>query len=197
MPDDQPSPQDNSPDAEVLVPDADPAPPPVLARRSDDRDRRRDDRYEDDYDDDDRDADYHPRGRHVKYDEDGYEITQNDILWAIFAYAGLFVASFLAPLIILFAVKTPFVTRHAKASLNQFLTVLLITFIALILGAAVGFGTYAATQEPLAGLFAGEGVYLLFVLPLAAANIVYIILAIIAAAKGKDYRCPYAIRFIG
>jgi uncharacterized Tic20 family protein len=189
MPDDPP------PDAEELQPDPEPAPPPALARRTDDRDRRRDDRYDDE--DDDRDAEYHPRGRHVKYDEDGYEITQNDIMWAIFAYVGLFVASFLAPLIILFAVKTPFVTRHAKASLNQFLTVLLVTFVALLLGAAVGFGTYAATQEPLAGLFAGEGLYVLLALPLAAANIVYIVLAVIAAAKGKDYRCPYAIRFIG
>jgi uncharacterized Tic20 family protein len=192
MPDDPPAPP---PDAEELQPD--PVPPLVLAKRTDERDRRRDDRYDDEYEDDDRDARYHPRGRDVKYDEDGYEITQNDIMWAVFAYGGLFVASFLAPLVILFAVKSPFVTRHAKASLNQFLTVLLITFIALILGAAVGFGTYAATQEPMAGVFAGEGVYMLFALPLAVANIVYIILAIIAAAKGREYRCPYAIRFIG
>lgn len=194
MPDEPPAPP---PDAEELQPDPVPPPPPVLARRADDRDRRRDDRYDDEYEDDDRDAAYHPRGRNVKYDADGYEITQNTMMWAIFTHVGQFVVGVFAPLIILFAVKEPFVKRHAKAALNLYLTVLLLTFVVLLIAAAIGYGTYMATREPIVGILVGEGVYALFALPLAVADIVYIVFGIIAASKGQEYSCRYAIRFLG
>src|SRR5438477_7156900 len=96
-------------DAEMLEPDAEPAPPPQAKRSS----RRRDDHDDDEYDD--RDDDYH-RGRKVHYDEDGSEITSEFAMWAVFAHIGVFLLGFIAPLVIWIAFrhKSPFVVRHAK-----------------------------------------------------------------------------------
>ncbi len=201
MPDDKPD------DAEVLEPD--PAPPPQQAKRSDrrrdddDRDDDRDDDHDDDHDDrddrDDRDDDYHPRGRRAKYDEDGYEITSEFMMWAMFAHLGVLLLGFLAPLIILIAFrqKSPFVVRHARECLNHLLTVLMLNVLALGVGAAIGFGVYLATQEPLVSLIVGELVAVLPSMVIGIANIVFLILAGIAAGKGNDYRYPFTLRLIG
>lgn len=181
---------DPPPEDEVLVPD--PAPTPVLARRSD-----RHDDPDDDFDD--RDAGYHPRGRHAKYDEDGYEITSEHTTWAVFAHLGPFLALFIPPLIIwlVYAQKSPFVVQHAKEALNRSITYLLTSVLVMAVAAAIGFGVYAATQEPVAGVVCG---YLLAIggnMLNQMANIVFMILAAITASRGEPYRYPFTIRLIG
>ncbi len=167
------------------------APPPRASRVPDaDRDRDRDDR----------DDDYHPDGENAKYD-DGNEITQNDTTWAVFAHIGVFVASFLAPLIILLAMggKSPFVARHAKESLNHTITLALYTTLTLLVGTAVGFAVYygVANQQIWPAYLFRSIVVLVGSLGLSVLNVVCVILATIAASKGKLYRYPLTVRLIG
>jgi uncharacterized Tic20 family protein len=191
MPDDPP------PDAEELQPDPEPAPPPVLARRTDDRDRRRDDRYDDE--DDGRDAEYHPRGRHAKYDEDGYEITSEHTMWAVFAHLGPIFASFIPPLVILlvYAKKSPFVVRQARESLNRYITFVMTAFLITAVAAGIGFAVYGLTQDPPVGIVVG---YMLLIggsMINGIVNIVFMILAAVTVSRGEPYRYPFTIRLIG
>jgi uncharacterized Tic20 family protein len=189
MPDDKPP-----DDPEVLEPDAENPPAPLPAKRA----RRRDDDFDDD-DRDDRDDDYHPRGRQAKYDEDGYEITSEHTLWAVFAHLGVLFAGFLAPLVILivYRQKSPFVVGHARECLNHLITVLLINVLLLGIGCGIGFGVYLATQNTLAGVIVGELVAFIPSMVVAVANIVFLVLAAIAAGRGDTYRYPFTLRLIG
>ena len=195
MPDDTPDRRDE----EVLVPDPDPVPPPRASRTAG-PDRPRDDRYdEEDDDEDDRDAAYHPRGRYAKYDEDGYEITSEHTIWAVFAHIGVLIVGFIAPLVIwlVFTKKSPFVVRHAKESLNHQITLTGLIFLLYGVAVAVGFAVYGVTQEPIAGVIVGYVIALVSALFLGIANIVFMIMATIAASKAQHYRYPITIRLFG
>lgn len=161
---------------------------------ADDYDRDRDDR-----DDRYRDDDYNRRGPARKYDEEGHEITSDDTMWGLFCHIGMLVAGFLAPLIIFFVYKdkSPFVTRHAKAALNNVFTHLIFVFGWLLVSVGIGFAVYGVSQEPLAGFITGYVVGMLGVLGLAIWRMVLIIIATIAASKGQYYRYPMSISFLG
>ena len=157
------------------------------------RARRRDpdDRHDDE--DDDR---WRP-ARH--YDEDGYEITSNDQMWAIFAHVGVFVVSFLAPLIIFFAYgdKSEFVKRHARESLNHQIAITLYTFLRLAVAGLIGFVVGMAAESMAAGFFTGYILFMLGAVALGIKNMVVIVLATLAASKYKHYRYPMSIRLLG
>jgi uncharacterized protein len=194
MPDDNKT--DKPPDdAEMLEPDADPAPPPRAQRSQ----RRRDDDEYDDRDRDRRDDEYHPRGRKVHYDEDGYEITSDHSMWALFCHIGVFAFGFISPLVILivFRQRSPFVVRHAKESLNHQITLTLLVFLFMAVGTAIGFGVYLATQDGWAGFIVGYALAIIAAFAIGILNTVTLILATIAAAKYREYRYPFTMRLIG
>lgn len=153
----------------------------------------------DDYDRDDRDDEYDRRRPPRKYDEEGTEITSDDTMWGMFAHLGLFLLGFLAPLIIFFIYKdkSPFVTRHAKAALNHTITFILFVFGWMLVAVLIGFAVYGVSQEPIAGGVVGYILFLLGMITLSICQIVFIILATVAASKGQYYRYPMSISFIG
>lgn len=176
-------------DPETLEPD--PPPRPQQASRAD---RRPDDNLEDD----DRDARYRPRGRGVKYDEEGNEITSNDTLLAPFSHLGLIVVGFLAPLILFLVCreKSPFVARHSKAALNYALTHLLVVFGWFAVAALIGLVVYLVGQNGMAGFFTGYILAIIGSVTAGIATIVFAIMGTVAAATGKPYRYPICIPFI-
>ena len=87
--------------------------------------------------------------------------------------------------------------RHAKESLNHIITMVLINMLILAVCAAIGFGVYLATQEPIAGFLVGELVALVPTMALAVSHIVFLVMATIAASKYKHYRYPLTLRLIG
>lgn len=157
------------------------------------RARRRDpdDRHDDE--DDDR---WRP-ARH--YDEDGYEITSNDQMWAIFAHVGVFVVGILAPLIIFFVQgdKSAFVKRHARESLNHQISMILYYFLWLAVAGLIGLVVGMAAESAAAGFFTGYGLFILGILALVTMNTIVIILATLAASKYQHYRYPMSIRLLG
>jgi uncharacterized protein len=164
------------------------------ARRSrrdpDDRDDR--DRYEDEEDD-------RRGGRHRHYDEDGYEITSNDQMWAIFSHIGVFIISFVAPLVIYFAFadKSKFVKRHARESLNHQISLMLYIFGWLFVAALVGLAVGGVSQSAAAGFITGYVLFLLGVIALSVVNMILLILATLAASRYEHYRYPMSIRLLG
>lgn len=174
-------------------------PPAPRARRSQSGDnvprtpyRDPDDRH-DDEDDDRWRTDY----RH--YDEDGYEITSNDQMWAVFAHVGVFVVNILAPLIIFFAYgdKSAFVKRHARESLNHQISLILYIFLWMAVAALVGLVVGMAAQSAAAGFITWYVLSMLGVLALSIVNMVLLILATLAASKYQHYRYPMCIRLLG
>jgi uncharacterized Tic20 family protein len=174
-----------------------PADDPIDDRDSDAprRTRRRDpdDRDDDDWDDGRRGYDR----RH--YDDDGYEITSNDQMWAIFAHIGVFLLGIFAPLIIYFvyADKSAFVRRHAKESLNHQLSLLLVIFLWLFVAVLIGLAVGGLSQSAAAGIITGYVLVLLGSMGLGVLNMVLVILATLAASKYQHYRYPLTIRLLG
>lgn len=158
------------------------------------RARRRDpdDRYDDEEDD-------RYRTDHRHYDEDGYEITSNDQMWAIFAHVGVFVVGFLAPLIIFFVQgdKSEFVKRHAKESLNHQIAITLYMFLWLFVAGLIGFVVGMVAESAAVGVIVGYGLFLPGMLAIVIKNTIVIILATLAASKYRPYRYPMSIRLLG
>ena len=109
----------------------------------------------------------------------------DDHLWALLSYLLTFVAGFLAPLIV-YLVKmneSRYVRYHAAQSLNMSITVYIYAFGAFFVG------LIAATLT--------KGWGLVLIVPLfiayAIANLVYLILAAIAANRGEYYEVPAII----
>lgn len=172
-------------------------PPPDDPRDPDDLPRARPSRRDrDDRDDDDDDR---RGGRRRHYDEDGYEITSNDQMWAIFSHIGVFVVGFLAPLIIMFTYgdKSNFVRRHARESLNHQISIMLYTFGWLFVAVLIGLAVGGVSQSAAAGLISGYVLFLLGAIALGIKNMVVIILATLAASRYEHYRYPMSIRLLG
>ena len=103
--------------------------------------------------------------------------TSDEKTMAILAHILALVAWFIAPLVIYLAKKdSPYVTAHAKESLNFQLTMLIGIIISVVLMLVV------------------IGFLLLWLLGIA--NLVFVIIATIKASENKLYRYPIAIRFI-
>jgi uncharacterized protein len=112
----------------------------------------------------------------------GGPMQQDDKAWAMIAYLGTIVVSFLAPLIAYFAKKdqSPFVRYHAAQSLNLMITSTIygigLFVVAIVLGAVTH----------------GLGFLLFFLLWLALGIVVlvYLFIAAIAANRGELYKLP-------
>ena len=109
----------------------------------------------------------------------------DDHLWALLSYLLTFVAGILAPLIV-YLVKmneSRYVRYHAAQALNMSITWVIYTFCAFFLGLIVAVAT--------------KGWGLVLVIPVfiayAVANLVYLILAAIAANRGEYYQVPTTI----
>ncbi|MCU0704930.1 MAG: DUF4870 domain-containing protein [Fimbriiglobus sp.] len=196
-------------DAELLEPDPE-SPSPPRARRSkrpvDDEDRPRSRRHRHEEDEDDDEDDDRPRRRAMKFDADGEEITPDHTTWAMMAHLGVLIGwmvlgvlAFLPPMIIWinYSRKSAFVVRHARESLNHFLSLLLWYFLALGVAAGVGFAVYGLFDSTPGGFISGYVVALVAYAALGISSLVFNILASVAAAKGNEYRYPLTIRFIG
>jgi uncharacterized Tic20 family protein len=125
-------------------------------------------------------------------------------LSALVAIAGLPFGHVLGPLIV-YLIKgheSPFVGEHARASLNYQITLSIFAIVATILAVAGTLGFIipltSSTDSTTAGfnlaaLWIGFAVVALIAL---LASILFIILGTIAAAEGRSYTYPFAIRFL-
>jgi uncharacterized Tic20 family protein len=125
-------------------------------------------------------------------------------LSALVAIAGLPFGHVLGPLIV-YLIKgheSPFVGEHARASLNYQITLTIFAIVATILAVAGTLGFIipltSSTDSTTAGfnlaaLWIGFAVVALIAL---LASILFIILGTIAAAEGRSYTYPFAIRFL-
>jgi uncharacterized Tic20 family protein len=103
--------------------------------------------------------------------------TSDEKTMAILSHILCLVAGFIAPLVIYLVKKdSPYVTAHAKESLNFQLTMLIAVIVSVIL------------------MIVLIGFLLLWLLGIA--NLVLIIIATIRASENKMYRYPVSIRFI-
>jgi uncharacterized protein len=129
-------------------------------------------------------------------------------LSALIAFAGLPFGHVIGPLVV-YLIKgheSPFVGEHARASLNYQLTVSLVGFGVLLVGIAVffAFALAAATQSShsagsAAAAFGFVGLWVLIaavVLFIMLLSLIFIIMGSVAASSGREYRYPFAIRFI-
>ena len=105
-------------------------------------------------------------------------ISSDEKTWAILAHILTIVSSFLAPLIIYLIKKdeSPFVSEHAKESLNFQITMFIFYIISVILMVVL------------------IGILLIWLLSIA--NLVLVIIASIKASEKKTYRYPFNIRLI-
>lgn len=103
--------------------------------------------------------------------------TSDEKTMAILSHILCLVAGFVAPLIIYLVKKdSPYITAHAKESLNFQLTMLIAVIVSVLL------------------MIVLIGFLLLWLLGIA--NLVLIIIATIRASENKMYRYPFSIRFI-
>ena len=103
--------------------------------------------------------------------------TSEEKTMAILSHILCIVAGFLAPLIIYLVKKdSPYVTAHAKESLNFQLTLVIAYIISFIL------------------VFVIIGIFLIWLI--AIANLVLVIIATIRASENKLYKYPFSIKFI-
>ena len=103
--------------------------------------------------------------------------TSEEKTMAILSHILCIVAGFLAPLIIYLVKKdSPYITAHAKESLNFQLTLVIAYIISFIL------------------VFILIGLFLIWIL--AILNLVLVIIATIKASENKLYKYPFSIRFI-
>ena len=103
--------------------------------------------------------------------------TSDEKTMAILSHILCIVAGFLAPLVIYLVKKdSPYISAHAKESLNFQLTLIIGYIISFIL------------------VFILIGIFRIWLIALA--NLVFVIIATIKASENKLYRYPLSIRFI-
>jgi uncharacterized Tic20 family protein len=137
-------------------------------------------------------------------------ITAQERNWAIAAHlsalvavAGLPFGHVLGPLIV-YLIKgheSPFVGEHARASLNYQITLSILGIIAILVGVGFTLGfiaNSASAQDAMYGiafatLWISIGVVALVVLLL---SVIFIIIGTLAAADGRPFTYPFAIRFL-
>lgn len=103
--------------------------------------------------------------------------TSDEKTMAILSHILCILAGFLAPLVIYLVKKdSPYITAHAKESLNFQLTMIIGHIICFILW------------------FVIIGIFLTWLLVIA--NLVLVIIATIKASENKLYRYPFTIRFL-
>jgi uncharacterized Tic20 family protein len=121
--------------------------------------------------------------------------TSEDRGLAVFCHVGGFFASFVVPLVIWLVKKgqSPFVEEHAKESLNFQIALFAVS---LLIGCLSALGIVAGALTEDGGLWATSMFGGLAVsLALTLFDLIVIILASIAAYRGRPYRYPVNIRF--
>ncbi|MGA8475277.1 MAG: DUF4870 domain-containing protein [Candidatus Cybelea sp.] len=124
-------------------------------------------------------------------------------LGALVAVAGLPFGHVLGPLIV-YLIKgheSPFVGEHARASLNYQITLSILGIIAILIGVGFTLGFIAnsgSAEDAMYGiafatLWVSIGVAILVVLLL---SVIFIIMGTLAAADGRPFTYPFAIRFL-
>jgi uncharacterized protein len=125
-------------------------------------------------------------------------------LTALVAIAGLPFGHVLGPLVV-YLVKgheSEFVGEHARASLNYQITVSILAIVAVIIAVAVTLAYLIPMSAASSNSSAPVGFAILWVAFAAAvlivllASILFIIMGTIAAAEGRPYTYPFAIRFL-
>ncbi|HEV3194690.1 MAG TPA: DUF4870 domain-containing protein [Candidatus Cybelea sp.] len=124
-------------------------------------------------------------------------------LGALVAVAGLPFGHVLGPLIV-YLIKgheSPFVGEHARASLNYQITLSILGIIAILIGVGFTLGFIAnsgSAEDAMYGiafatLWVSIGVAILVVLLM---SVIFIIIGTLAAADGRPFTYPFAIRFL-
>jgi uncharacterized Tic20 family protein len=124
-------------------------------------------------------------------------------LSALVAIAGLPFGHVLGPLIV-YLIKgheSPFVGEHARASLNYQITLSILGIIAILIGVGFTLGFIAnsgSAEDAMYGiafatLWVSIGVAILVVLLM---SVIFIIMGTLAAADGRPFTYPFAIRFL-
>ena len=128
------------------------------------------------------------------------EPTSDDRTLAIWCHIGGYFTSFVVPLILWLAKKeegSPFVQRHAREALNYQITQLVYFFLVMIADAGLlaGLGLTATVPWHEALLIAG-GAFLLACFVFGGLETLLVILASVAAYRGRPFRYPLCIRLI-
>ncbi len=108
----------------------------------------------------------------------GRQLTSDETTWSMLSHLGGIVLGFLAPLIIMLTKgnESPYTKRHAVEALNFQITLIIGYFVAFVL------------------TFVVIGIVLFPLLYIA--NIVFCIIAGMAANKGQDYKYPFTLRLV-
>lgn len=108
----------------------------------------------------------------------GRQLTSDETTWSMLSHLGGIVLGFLAPLIIMLTKgnESPYTKRHAVEALNFQITLIIGYFVAFVL------------------TFVVIGIVLFPLLYIA--NIVFCIIAGMAANKGQDYMYPLTLRLV-
>jgi len=108
----------------------------------------------------------------------GRQLTSDETTWSLLAHLGGIVLGFLAPLIVMLTKgnESPYTRRHAVEALNFQITLIIGWVIALVLS------------------FVLIGLLLFPILWIG--DIVFCVIAGIAANKGEDYKYPFTLRLV-
>ncbi len=125
-------------------------------------------------------------------------------LSALVAVAGLPFGHVVGPLVVYLikAHESEFVAGHARASLNYQITISILTLVGILAAAGVMMGLiFTGSMASEHGQF-GVGIAALWiavgigVLVLLLCSLIFIIAGAVAAADGRPYHYPFAIRFL-
>jgi uncharacterized protein len=140
-------------------------------------------------------------------------ITANDRNWgmaahlsALVAIVGIPLGHILGPFVVYLARgQSPFVSQHAKASLNYQLTVSIAAILSIVAAVSIVLaliivGTLARVDQyghvdDSVGIISVWAAILAIVLGFAVASIIFIIKGSIAASEGRPYTYPFSFRF--
>jgi len=129
---------------------------------------------------------------------DGAAPKPHECTMAMLAHLGGLLFSFLPPayLMLKFQDRSHYVVRHAREAVNFQLTLFFYAFLILIPSAGVGFAVYTCNVRWLIALLVGAIVGLVLSIIVAIIATAIIVMACLAAGKGREYRYPFTIRLI-
>ncbi len=117
---------------------------------------------------------------------------------AMLAHLGGMLTSFVLPAILMITQhdKSPFVLRHAREALNYQITLYFYGFILLIPAAGVFAAFHFGGAHRTFAILSGCVVAIVLTAILVAIAVFLVVRACMAAAKGREFRYPLAIRLI-
>ena len=117
---------------------------------------------------------------------------------AMLAHLGGLLLSFILPAILMITQqdKSPFVLRHAREALNYQITLYFYGFIISIPAVGVFAAFHFGGAHRTFAILSGCAVGIVFTAVLVAIEVFLVVRASMAAAKGREFRYPLAIRLI-